>query len=77
MVHSEQIKAARVLLGLDQKQLAKAAKVGVSTIQRLEKHGAERSHVASVRKVTDILQALGVEFINADTRKGLGVRRRF
>lgn len=77
MVQSEQIKAARILLGLDQKQLAKAAKVGVSTIQRLEKHGSIRSHVASVQKVTDILEALGVEFITADARKGLGVRRRF
>lgn len=66
-----------MLLGLDQKQLANAAKVGVSTIQRLEKHGSLRSHVASVRKVADILEALGVEFIAADTKKGFGVRRRF
>ncbi len=77
MIRSEQIKAARVLLCLDQKQLAKAAKVGLTTIQRLEKHGSQRSHVASVQKVTDVLEALGVEFIAADTKKGFGVRRKF
>ena len=77
MIQSEQIKAARVLLGLDQKQLANAAKVGVSTIQRLEKCGSHRSHVANVRKVADILEQLGVEFIAADAKRGFGVRRRF
>lgn len=66
-----------MLLGLDQKQLASAANVAVSTIQRLEKHGSHRSHVASVQKVSDILEALGIEFLSATSKKGIGVRRKY
>ena len=53
MLESAQIRAARALLGWHQEQLAKRAKIGLATIQRLERAppGPVMAHVATVMKI--------------------------
>jgi transcriptional regulator with XRE-family HTH domain len=54
----EQIAAKRKALGLTQTQLAKKAKVGLSTLDALEN---ERLGELGYSKITNILTALGLE----------------
>jgi transcriptional regulator with XRE-family HTH domain len=76
MVSREQIKAARVLVGVDQRDLADRAGVSLVTLRRLEGH-AEYSDLvasASVGKVVAVLQGMGVRFLDAgDAAPGPGV----
>ena len=67
-----EIKAARVLLGLEQAEVAKAAKVDASTLSRIEAAGTEPPGGLSrnVQAVIAVLEQRGVEFIEN------GVRRR-
>ncbi|RTZ74177.1 MAG: transcriptional regulator [Gammaproteobacteria bacterium] len=78
MITGPQIKAARALLGLDQRQLAELAGLSLPTVQRMESaEGVVRCNVDSMMRVIDALQAAGIELINegADTQgKGRGVR---
>ncbi len=58
------MRAARALLGIDQKTLAAAAGVSVPTIQRMEaSDGNVRGVVGSLVRVSEALDALGVELI--------------
>jgi len=70
-ITSEQIRAARALLRLEQRELAKRARVSVVTLRRLESpgHGA-RARPGGFARVCKALEEAGAEFI-AD-----GVRRR-
>lgn len=78
MITSAQMRAARALLGIDQKTLAEKAGVSVPTIQRMEaSQGNVRGVVESLTKVVEALDALGIELIgdNAQSRAGgRGVR---
>lgn len=78
MMTSAQLKAARALLGLDQKQLAEKAGLSVPTIQRMEaSEGVIRGNVDSLMKLINALNASGVQMIEsgaASTAGGLGVR---
>ncbi len=78
MITGPQIKAARALLGLDQRQLAELAGLSLPTVQRMESaEGVVRCNVDSMMRVIDALQAAGIELINegANTQgKGRGVR---
>ncbi len=76
MLYPAQIRAARALLGWHQIELAKKAKVGLATIQRLEKgpDGPVMAHVATVVRITECLAAAGVRFVDADEKGGIGVR---
>jgi transcriptional regulator with XRE-family HTH domain len=66
-----QIKAARVLLGWDQRTLAANAKVTASTLNRMEARGDEpvSGLALNLQKVVDALHAAGVEFIPGGVRK--------
>lgn len=75
MISAKQIKAARVFLDLEQRHLAEISGLSLPTIQRMEKHGVERSSVANAQKVRAALEAAGVEFI-AENGGGPGVRLR-
>jgi transcriptional regulator with XRE-family HTH domain len=71
MITSEQIRAARALLRIEQDDLARRAHVSVTTIRRIEaENGAVRVAEATVGEIRKALEAGGAEFI-AD-----GVRRR-
>ena len=72
------MRAARALLGLDQRQLAKVAGLSLPTIQRMESSdGVVRGNVDSLMKLVDALDANGIELIGegaASTGGGRGVR---
>lgn len=78
MITGAQMKAARALLGIDQKQLAQRAGVSLPTIQRMEaSEGSVRAIVGSLEKVVTALNAAGIELIGPGSRsegEGRGVR---
>lgn len=78
MITGPQMRAARALLGIDQKDLAELAGLSVPTIQRMEAStGTVRGVVDSLTKVVDALELAGVELIAegaTSTAGGRGVR---
>lgn len=78
MITGAQMKAARALLGIDQKALARISGVSVPTIQRMESSdGIVRAVVDSLEKVVNALNEAGVELIQGGARSegtGRGVR---
>lgn len=78
MITAAQMRAARALLGIDQKMLAAAAGVSVPTIQRMEASaGNVRGVVGSLVRVVEALEGLGVELIGEHAPSqgtGRGVR---
>jgi predicted transcriptional regulator len=80
MIISAQMRAARALLGIDQRQLAAMAGLSLPTIQRMEASlGQVRGNIDTLMKVIKALEGAGVELIgeNAPTIGiGRGVRLR-
>ncbi|MCI4679854.1 helix-turn-helix domain-containing protein [Rhodoblastus acidophilus] len=80
MITASQLRAARALLGVDQRQLAEMAGVSLPTIQRMEaSEGNVRGVVDTLTKVIEALERAGVELIgeNVESRGGgRGVRLR-
>jgi transcriptional regulator with XRE-family HTH domain len=80
LLTAAQLKAARALVGMEQRSLAEASGVSLPTIQRMEaSNGTVRGVIDSLMKVMAALEAAGVEFINegaASTGGGRGVRLR-
>lgn len=78
MITSAQMRAARALLGIDQKALAQMAGLSLPTIQRMElSQGQVRGVVDSLVKVVAALDAAGIELIGErapSTTGGRGVR---
>jgi transcriptional regulator with XRE-family HTH domain len=70
MITPDQIRAARALLRLDQRELAQRAHVSVATLRRVES-GAEnpRPSQHAVSAVQHALEAAGVEFIENGVRR--------
>ena len=80
MITSRQLRAARALAGLDQRALAKASRLSLPTIQRMEASaGVVRGTVESLMKLITALDRAGIELINegsASNDGGRGVRLR-
>src|SRR3546814_18012427 len=78
MITSQQMRAARALLGLDQRQLAQLAGLSLPTIQRMESSdGQVRGVVDTLVKVITALEGAGIELIGENapsTGSGSGVR---
>jgi len=78
MMTSAQMRAARALLGIDQRQLADLSGISLPTIQRMESSdGNVRGNVDSLVKVVEALSRGGVELIGDDAPShsgGRGVR---
>lgn len=78
MITGTQMRAARALLGLDQRQLAQASGLSLPTIQRMEaSDGVVRGNVDSLMKLVDALAACGIELIGegaVSSGGGRGVR---
>ena len=78
MITAAQLRAARALLGIDQRELADMAALSVPTIQRMEaSDGVIRGNVESLMKLIAALNRLGIELINEDAvseRGGRGIR---
>ena len=75
MITSSQLRAARALLGIDQRTLAAMAGLSLPTIQRMEvSDGQVRGIIDTLVKVIDALEAAGVELI-ADNMPSTGTGR--
>jgi transcriptional regulator with XRE-family HTH domain len=78
MITGAQLRAARALVGIDQRELAQRSGLSVPTIQRMESSdGVIRSNVDSLMKLIDALSASGIQLINdgaVSDRGGRGVR---
>jgi DNA-binding transcriptional regulator YiaG len=78
MITGAQMRAARALLGIDQKQLAELSSLSLPTIQRMETSNAVvRGNVDSLMKLVGALDAAGIILIGENepsTAGGRGVR---
>lgn len=78
MITAAQMRAARALLGIDQRQLAEMAGVSLPTIQRMEaSEGNVRGVIDTLTKVVEAFDAAGIELIRDNapsTGQGRGVR---
>jgi transcriptional regulator with XRE-family HTH domain len=78
MITAAQLRAARMLLGIDQRELAKLSGLSVPTIQRMEASEATvRGNVDSLVKLITALNAAGIELIDegaVSSAQGRGVR---
>lgn len=64
MMTSVQLRAARALLGIDQKTLAELAGVSLPTIQRMEASlGVVRGNIDTLTKVIEALNTAGIVLI--------------
>ena len=73
MITASQLRAARALVGMDQRTLAEAAGLSVPTIQRMEaSEGVIRGNVDSLMKLIAALDTAGVMLIadNAASESG-------
>jgi len=80
MITANQLRAARALLDIDQRQMAELADLSVPTIQRMEaSDGVIRGNVDSLMKLVSALDNAGIELISpraSSTTGGRGVRLR-
>ncbi|MEH2512474.1 transcriptional regulator with XRE-family HTH domain [Nitrobacteraceae bacterium AZCC 1564] len=78
MITAAQMRAARALLGIDQRQLAEMAGLSVPTIQRMEaSEGNVRGVIETLTKLVEALDRAGIELIGdkaVSTGGGRGVR---
>lgn len=70
LITSDQIRAARALLRIDQEELARRANVSVVTVRRSEVPGLGQVGPGTVDEIRRALEAAGAEFVDR------GVRRR-
>jgi transcriptional regulator with XRE-family HTH domain len=74
------MRAARGLLGIDQRQLAEMAGLSLPTVQRMEASGGQvRGIIDTLMKVVEALEGAGIELIGENSTsagKGRGVRLR-
>jgi transcriptional regulator with XRE-family HTH domain len=78
LITSAQLRAARALLGIDQRRLAELCGLSVPTVQRMEaSEDVIRGNVDSLMKLVGALEAAGIELIGDGTPSaggGRGVR---
>ena len=78
MITAAQLRAARALLGIDQKALAAMAGISLPTVQRMEaSDGNVRGIIDTLIKVAEALDKAGIELISDDAPSltgGRGVR---
>ena len=73
MLTPMQIRLARTALGLGVRELAAAAEISPSTVQRFES-GIGGMQTRTLDRVQQVLEERGVTFIYADASGGPGVR---
>ena len=75
MITANQLRAARALLNIDQRQTADLADLSVPTIQRMEaSDGVIRANVDSLMTLVSALEAAGIELINPGAPSAAGGR---
>jgi transcriptional regulator with XRE-family HTH domain len=80
VITAAQLRAARALLGISQRELAHASGVSVPTIRRMEaSEGTVRANVDSLTKIVGALNEAGLELLYegaSSAAGGRGVRLR-
>ena len=77
MIGARQIKAARALAGLSQRDVAIRAGIGIATMRRIEAAIDEVTGSAqTLSRLQKALESEGVKFIDEDDQGGPGVRLR-
>src|ERR1035441_6755712 len=67
MLQTAQIRAARALLGGNQDDLAKAAKVSIATIRRIEgQEGPVMGYVSTLMSIQSAFEQVGIHFLDND-----------
>lgn len=78
MITGAQMKAARALLGIDQREMADLSGLSLPTVQRMEAStGVVRGNVDSLMKLIAALEQGGIELIGENSEsigRGRGVR---
>jgi transcriptional regulator with XRE-family HTH domain len=75
MITASELRAARALLGMDQRRLAERAGLSLPTIQRMEaSDGFIRGNVDSLVKLMSALNAAGLDVIEAGAASASGGR---
>ena len=75
MITAAQLRAARALLNLDQRELAERSGLSLPTIQRMEaSDGVVRGNVTSLMKLVDALAELDIELIGDNAPSSSGGR---
>jgi transcriptional regulator with XRE-family HTH domain len=75
MISSAQLRAARALLSIDQRELADISGLSLPTIQRMEaSKDIVRGNVDSLMKLIGALEAAGLELIGEGAASGSGGR---
>ena len=69
MITASQLRAGRALLGIDQRDLARRARLALPTIQRMESGGGLiRGNIDALVKVVQLLKDRGIELIGEGGR---------
>ena len=77
MIGARQIKAARALAGLSQRDVATRAGIGIATMRRIEAAIDEVTGSAqTLVRIQKALESEGMRFIDQDDQGGPGVRMR-
>jgi transcriptional regulator with XRE-family HTH domain len=77
MISARQIRAARALLLLGQRELAARAEIGIATLRRIEAAVDEITGTAqTMSRIQRALEAAGIVFIDQDGKSGPGVKLR-
>ena len=75
MITAAQLRAARALAGIDQRDLAERCGLSVPTIQRMEaSDGVIRGNVDSLMKLIGALDGIGIVLIGEDATSSEGGR---
>jgi transcriptional regulator with XRE-family HTH domain len=75
MITAGQMRAARALLGIDQRALAERSGLSLPTIQRMEaSDGVIRGNVDSLMKLVAALSSAGIELIGEGASSNAGGR---
>jgi transcriptional regulator with XRE-family HTH domain len=75
MITAAQLRAARALLGIDQRKLAGLSGLSLPTIQRIEaSDGVIRGNVDSLMKLVSALDSAGIELISDNATSAAGGR---
>jgi len=72
MVSVEQIKAARMMLGLKQTDLAKKAGISIATLNNIERGAQTDPKLSTVKAIQQALENEGIEF-TSDMLGGIGI----
>jgi transcriptional regulator with XRE-family HTH domain len=75
MITAAQLRAARAMLHMDQRKLAKLSDLSLPTIQRMEaSEGVIRGNVDSLMKLVAALDTSGIELISDNATSSSGGR---